>query len=113
MSWRLRRTTQCAQCPWRKDVNPRDIPNGYDVRKHAALASTIAREGDLSGLASRELRVMACHESHRDHCLGWLMHQLGPGNNIPLRIAMMGCENAGQVRLIGEQWQTFEETLPQ
>lgn len=55
---------------------------------------------------------MACHEIHDAHCIGWLMNQLGSGNNIGLRIQMISCENAGKIRLKGEQHATFEETLP-
>jgi hypothetical protein len=109
---KLKRTKQCAKCPWRKDVDPNYIPNGYCPTKHAALDKTIAKEGDLSFLADGAMNVMACHETHDSHCLGWLMNQLGPGNNIGLRIAMMGCENIHKVKLVGEQHRTFRETLP-
>ncbi len=109
---KLQRTVQCAKCPWRKSTDPHDIPNGYSKEKHAALESTIARGADLCSLASRELSVMACHESHDAHCLGWLMNQLGPGNNIALRLQMRGCENIGDVKLIGEQHECFRDTLP-
>lgn len=108
---RLKRTAQCAKCPWRKDVNPRDIPNGYDEDKHKALKNTIAIPGDLSGLLAPDLRAMACHESHDAHCIGWLVNQLGSGNNIALRIAMRKCTNADQIRLRGEQHECFEDTL--
>lgn len=108
VKWRLKRTAQCAKCPWQKSVNPHDIPNGYDVDKHRALESTIAREGDFL----RRRSVMACHETNRAHCVGWLVTQLGHGNNIPLRMQMMSCANAGKIRLRGEQHDTFEDTLP-
>jgi len=49
---------------------------------------------------------------HDAHCVGWLMNQLGPGNNIPLRLSVLSCENLKQVRLVGEQHETFEDTLP-
>lgn len=109
-TWRLKRTRQCDKCPWRKDADPYDIPN-YSAPQHAALASTIAEHGSLSSSG----RVMSCHEhSSGDgvYCVGWLAHQLGQGNNIPLRMHMSSCENAGSIRLIGEQHETFEETLP-
>lgn len=109
MGWRLKKTTQCAKCPWRVDVNPHEIPNGYSVEKHRALDGTIAREGDnFLG----ELRVMACHETHDTHCIGWLANQVGPGNNIGLRIRLMSCENARAIKLSGEQHERFEDTLP-
>lgn len=106
--WRLKRTSQCAKCPWRVDVDPYDIPNGYCATKHAALERTIAVPGALRSTG----RVMACHETHDAHCIGWLVNQVGPGNNIPLRIQMMHCENVKEIRLQGEQHETFEDTLP-
>lgn len=111
-SWKLKRTKQCAKCPWRKVVDPRSIPNGYSEEKHRALRSTIARPSDLSALASNEIRVMACHETHDTHCIGWLVNQLDRGNNIALRLDMLSCENADKIRLVGEQHESFEDTLP-
>lgn len=111
MTWRLKRTAQCKKCPWLKAVNPHDIPNGYDVAKHRALASTIAEPGALRSLGG-PMRAMACHETHDAHCIGWLWHQQGPGNNIALRMALRSCDNASKVRVRGEQHQRFEDTLP-
>lgn len=107
-TWKLKRTAQCTKCPWRVDVDPHDIPNGYCEKKHAALSSTIAEPGSLCDTG----KAMACHETDNAHCVGWLMHQLGPGNNIALRMRIRNCENIGKVRLVGEQHQTFEDTLP-
>lgn len=108
---KLKRTVQCAKCPWRKDVNPHDIPNGYSVDKHRALEGTIAKD-PLSQIStiSQPMRVMACHETENAHCIGWLMNQLGPGNNILLRLKMRQYD-LSKVRLIGEQHEKFEETL--
>ncbi|CAB4158957.1 hypothetical protein UFOVP708_37 [uncultured Caudovirales phage] len=111
-TWKLKRTAQCAKCPWIKAVNPHDIPNGYEVEKHKALAETIAKPGDLSTALSPVLRVMACHETHDSHCIGWLANQVGPGNNIGMRMQMSRCENGNRIRLRGEQRETFEATLP-
>lgn len=106
--WKLKRTAQCVKCPWRVATDPHEIPNGYSVEKHRALACTIAVPGDIRGSRS----AMACHEAHDAHCIGWLMNQVGPGNNIGLRIRMMSCENAAKIRLRGEQHRRFEDTLP-
>jgi len=106
-SWKLKRTHQCEKCPWRVDVDPYDIPNGYDEDKHRALADTIAIPGTFGNN-----RVMACHETVDAHCVGWLMNQLGPGNNIGLRLRMIYCTNAHKIKLRGEQHETFEDTLP-
>lgn len=115
-SWKLKRTAQCKLCPWRKDVNPREIPDGYSEEKHRALKSTIAEEDDLSFLngflSSSELKVMACHETGDTHCIGWLVNQMGVGNNIGLRLHMRSCENANTIKLLGEQHETFGDTLP-
>lgn len=112
MSWKLKRTKQCAKCPWRKTTNPREIPDGYSEEKHRRLEATIARPGDLSLLDGRDLTAMACHEHGDTHCIGWLVQQAGRGNNLALRIALMSCENGGQVETVGPQHQTFEDTLP-
>lgn len=104
---------QCQKCPWRVDVDPYDIPDGYCEAKHAGLCSTIAKPGalDLGGA----LRVMACHESKPGKeiaCVGWLANQLGPGNNIPLRLAAMHDRKLTDFDLVGEQHERFEDTLP-
>lgn len=107
-TWKLKRTNQCEKCPWRKDVDPHDIPNGYSEDKHKALEVTIAKEAN----PFEKTPNMACHETHDSHCIGWLNHQLGRGNNIGLRMQMMSCENASKIRINGEQHETFEDTLP-
>lgn len=112
ITWKLKRTAQCAKCPWLVDVDPLTIPGGYSVEKHRSLAATIATPADLSALAGGSLHVMACHETHDAHCIGWLHHQLGRGNNIALRLRMMTCENGASVRLRGDQHKTLEDTLP-
>ncbi len=110
MTWKLKRTAQCAKCPWRVDVDPHDIPNGYCETKHAALQSTIAQPGEIDPSGSRA--AMACHETQDAHCIGWLVNQAGPGNNIRLRIALMSCENRDRIRTRGAQHATFNDTLP-
>ena len=110
-TWRLKRTAQCAKCPWREGVDPHEIPNGYSVEKHQALRATIAEPGRLDAGGSCSV-AMACHETNDAHCVGWLANQLGPGNNIPLRIRMMSCENADKIRLRGPQHSKFDDTLP-
>lgn len=107
--WKLKRTAQCAKCPWIAGSNPHEIPNGYCEDKHRALKATIADPGSLRGNGGR---AMACHEGHDAHCVGWLVHQLGPGNNIGLRLRMLSCVNVKAIRLRGEQHKRFEDTLP-
>jgi len=104
---------QCKACPWRKDVVPeRDIPGGYCEVKHANLKETIS-DGGTAGLG-KPLRMMACHEfdvGAEQVCVGWLDNQLGPGNNIALRLRAMG-GGLPKYTLVGEQHECFEDTLP-
>lgn len=104
---------QCAKCPWRVDVDPTEIPNGYCEMKHAALENTIARPGQLN--IGGTLRMMACHETKPGKelpCVGWLANQLGPGNNIGLRIAASRNPSLYDFELVGEPHVRFEDTLP-
>ena len=111
--WKLKRTRQCAKCPWRIDVNPQEIPNGYCETKHKGLESTIADQNNPYESIGDNKAAMACHETDDAHCVGWLVNQLGEGNNIGLRIQMMSCENRSEIKLVGDQWRNFEDTLPQ
>lgn len=109
------RLNQCAACPWKVSTVPgRDIPGGYCPAKHAGLRGTIAAPGAASLLRGGPLRAMACHESppgREQACVGWLAHQLGPGNNLGLRMLARD----GRYRHIvldGPQHERFEDTLP-
>jgi hypothetical protein len=109
----LKRTIQCAKCPWKVDTNPHEIPHGYDVEKHRDLSCTIA-DNPLN-FTQKTLHAMACHHSEsgdEEYCIGWLHNQLGVGNNIMLRMKMMYCENIRDMKTIGEQHERFEDTLP-
>jgi hypothetical protein len=102
---------QCAKCPWKVSTDPHEIPNGYCPVKHAKLKSTIN-----NGLTIGPLHLMACHESKpgKDFaCVGWLANQLGPGNNIGLRLAVMTKKIDCNFELDGEQHERFEDTLPE
>lgn len=106
------RTRQCNKCPWKKSTDPRDIPNGYCELKHAGLKSTIAKPGEY--IPGRELPMMACHESPTAKpfpCVGWVLNQLGPGNNIALRILAMD-GRFSNFRTTGPQHERLEDTLP-
>ena len=109
---RLTIEKQCAKCPWKKSTDPHAIPHGYSVTSHKKLKRTIAEPGLCS--FGGERRVMACHESEvgaESYCIGWLHHQLGEGNNIPLRFKMLDYD-LSRVETVGEQHETFEDTLP-
>ena len=91
-------------------TDPYDIPNGYEVEKHQALRDTIAEPGALD--FSKAISVMACHETHKAHCIGWMAHQLGIGENLVLRLETMTCTNIEKMQIVGEQHPNFESTLP-
>jgi hypothetical protein len=104
---------QCHACPWKVSTNPLEIPNGYCVTKHKEAKRTIAEPGEVR--IGGELRLMACHESpvgREMPCVGWLMHQLGDGNNIALRLAVFSKRISANVETVGEQHACLEDTLP-
>lgn len=115
MGWKLKRVKQCVKCPWKTSTDPNEIPHGYSEQLHRNLAGTIAQPGGVPSL-SGPLRIMGCHEHPPGadaHCVGWLMHQLGPGNNILLRMSIRDCDNIEDVELDGPQHDRFEDTLPE
>lgn len=110
---KLKRTKQCAKCPWKVSTNPYEIPNGYSCEQHKDLKDTIA-DGNNIG---KPLKAMACHHSkdlaeNAEYCVGWVYNQLGVGNNITLRMKMLRCENLKDLKVVGEQHDKFEDTLP-
>jgi hypothetical protein len=107
------RRKQCEKCPWKASTNPQEIPNGYDEAQHMALRRTIAEPGAIP--LGGPLRIFACHESPVGDelpCVGWLYHQLGEGQNLALRFAVVLGRIDMNVELDGPQKATFEETLP-
>lgn len=108
-----RERVQCATCPWKVGADVNQIP-GYDPDRHRGLTSTIARPG-VFPRPGAHLRVMACHysaETAQTPCVGWVAHQLGDGNNLPLRVEAIKNPDAWRVRTVGPQHPTFEATLP-
>ena len=107
----LKRTNQCAKCPWKTSTNPRTIPDGYCEQKHRNLEATIAKGVEFG----ESLNVMACHHStpnDMSYCVGWVNNQLNEGNNVGLRILMMSCSNIKDLKTIGRQHEYFEDTFP-
>lgn len=104
---------QCKACPWKVSTDPSaDIPNGYCPNKHRNLKSTVAEPGAI--VVSDTIRMMACHETpegKEQPCVGWLANQLGPGNNIALRLATLQRPELGDFELDGEQHERFEDTI--
>ncbi|MCC3459774.1 MAG: hypothetical protein EAZ73_09000 [Oscillatoriales cyanobacterium] len=110
---KLNQTKQCKTCPWKISTTVTDIPN-YSLEQHINLSNTIADDtGNLCGI-NRPLVVMGCHHStvgKEYECIGWLHNQLGNGNNIPLRLRMMCCENANEIEIDGKQKHSFSDTF--
>lgn len=106
---------QCKACPWKVSTTPgEDIPGGYCVEKHTKLKNTIA-EGIPSMLRFMQgsMHMMACHESmpgEEQPCVGWVVNQLGPGNNLGLRMLARDGRYA-LYEVDGEQHPTLEATL--
>lgn len=110
--WSLKRTKQCEKCPWKVEVDPFDIPNGYTIERHRNLIKTTVECG-IEAVKKDTIDVMSCHESNNDeYCVGWLKNQLGIGNNIVMRLKMMSCANGRDIQTFGEQHERFEDTLP-
>lgn len=106
---RLSHTQQCSTCPWKLGSTVSDIPN-YEESRHRGLDSTIADSLDWSDRTTN----MSCHyakDGEPRYCIGWLSHQLGPGNNIGLRLQMLNCENIGDLVLDGPQVDSFDDTF--
>lgn len=110
-----RSIVQCKTCPWRVDADPYAIPN-YQRELHAKLDRTIQSgvESLFRVLSTGTRNVMACHYSKAEAefpCAGWLHNQLGVGNNIAIRLAVM----SGKLpppEVDGPQHERFEDTLP-
>lgn len=103
---------QCKKCPWKVGTTPQDIPGGYCETRHRALKSTIAEPGTMSGFAGP---MMACHEATVGSelpCVGWLVQQIGDGNNIALRLRVITGEVDGNVETVGPQHARLEDTFP-
>lgn len=110
----IKRLKQCDKCPWKVSTNPDDIPGGYSRERHRELIKTIAQPGSLWP-GDGTLNVMACHEAPKGaeyHCVGWLNHQLGVGNNMALRFALLHSDRVNRLEIDGPQHQRFEDTLP-
>ena len=106
---------QCKKCPWKKGTNPHEIPDGYRVELHQRIACTIATEASSIETVHDPLRVMGCHEhpsEARVPCVGWIVHQLGPGNNIALRLRVALGKFDANVQAVGPQHERFGDTLP-
>jgi len=56
---KLKRTVQCAKCPWKVDTDPYEIPDRYCEIKHKNLKDTIAKDTSFS--SGSPLKIMACH----------------------------------------------------
>lgn len=107
---------QCKTCPWRVGSDTKDIPN-YSKELHKGLTSTIASDTrQYVQLASSSIRMMACHRSKEDAptvCAGWASNQLGPGNNLALRMVAIRDPRFHGPLVDGPQHPNLESTIPE
>lgn len=103
---------QCLSCPWRVACEPdKDIPR-YDLELAKGLTRTI--QSGIETMFQKVRHVMACHYSKPGDefvCAGWLHNQIGPGNNLGVRLAVMTGQHPVPV-VDGEQHENYEDTLP-
>jgi hypothetical protein len=109
----LRQTKQCAKCPWKKETDNSEIP-GYSKDYHENLECKLSFNDNSIGGIEKNQYAMACHESKEGDdyfCVGWLVNQLGEGNNILLRLAMLNYSNASELEVYGQQYSNFKDSL--
>lgn len=106
---------QCKTCPWRVGADPHAIP-AYVPELHRKLDRTIQSgvESAVPVIKGGGVHIMACHYSKPDDefaCAGWLENQIGPGNNLGVRLMVLN----GRLpvpKTDGPQHPTFAATLP-
>lgn len=105
----IKNNIQCKHCPWKVSADLTKIPN-YNRQQHLDLEPCIAK--DCTDFTNRP--VMSCHNSKEccpEPCIGYLVNQLGIGNNIPLRLKVRNWDGIESIKTVGKQLETFEETL--
>lgn len=105
----LSHTTQCKTCPWRVEASLEDIP-----RYSRAQLEDLEESCNQSGISSLSSHAMMCHHAKSNEfrpCLGWLVYAIGPGQNFGARMIANNIKNLGDVQLLGEQHETFQDTL--
>jgi hypothetical protein len=104
----VKTVNQCATCPWRVGIKPsRDVPD-FDPGIYDRMRSSL-REG-VASMAEKKRIVMECHNGKRGAnrpCAGWLHHQLGVGNNLGVRLAVI-TERMPTPKVFGEQHEDLE-----
>lgn len=101
---------QCRKCPWKVGTG-KNIPNGFARDARDRMQRMTAMPGSLV----RTELLMQCHETPETKplpCVGWLVHQLGPGNNLRLRMALIAGQIDGNVETIGPQHRRPEDVVP-
>ena len=114
-------TKQCKSCPWKKTCIPeRDIKPWAGTEPYSRLKKVICEPGAFIPPKG----YMMCHQvigkkpkvgpdqfTHGSPCVGWLINQLGPGNNLGLRLLAMD-GRFKTFRTVGPQHERFEDTIP-
>lgn len=102
---------QCKKCPWKKSTG-KNIPNGF--REDAA--ELLRRQTSSTSLRPCDpLEVQQCHETSDEAplpCVGWLVHQLGVGQNFSLRLRVISGDVGANVSTVGPQHRRPEDVVP-
>lgn len=108
MSEKPKTVRQCKTCPWKTSVVPsRDVPN-YDPGIYERMQASL-RTG-VESMTEKVRLVMECHNGKRGAnrpCAGWLHHQLGVGNNLGVRLAVISGRMPAP-KVVGEQHEDLE-----
>lgn len=102
---------QCRTCPWRADVDPTNIPEGHGRVDGRMLALSVA--DGLESLANPNVINAECHAYPGTGlvCVGWLVHQLGPGQNFSVRMKVIKGRIDANVETVGPQRNLVDEML--
>jgi len=99
-NWKLNRTQQFKNCPWKVEVSIECPHYDFSVDRHllVGMPDRFFDEGTVS--------MIACRESTKDnpeYCVAWIQNQIGGPHNPRLRNNMYHCENAKDIKTFGKQ----------
>lgn len=98
---------QCASCPWKLSINPDALPANYGHVDRDAVVRASAEPGSFR---RPEGPPIGCHVVRPGPvlpCVGWLVQQLGPGNNLALRMKVIAGVVDDTVETVGPQRATL------
>lgn len=100
---------QCGNCPWKKSTKLEDIDckEGFDMDYYESVRDDYVACHDFD----RSHKNMGCHKFPNDSqpCIGWLLHEAGPGNNIGIRLMLSCVDNANELETFGPQHKSIKD----